>query len=90
MKTPARMLELKDHLESQGWRTATQEGKDSVDHPFITFYAISPNREEKVQATWHTRATNGKSYRLFSCMLFRPYRGWVDTNVKKLMERKEE
>jgi hypothetical protein len=86
MSLPLKMQELKDRLEAKGWRTAVQEGSDSADHPFLTLQALSPDREHKIQATWHTRATGGKSFRLFSCMIWKPYRGWTDTNPKKIME----
>lgn len=87
MKLPARMQELRDALERQGWRTAVQEGADSADHPFLTLEAVDTETRKRVRATWHTRATGGKSLRLFSCMLFQEYRGWRDLSVASLLKQ---
>jgi hypothetical protein len=86
---PAAMRKLEDALRAAEWRTGHSWGYDTGGDLFVTLEALSPDGERKGRATWHTRRPGihqpvGTTLRLFSCMLFEPYRGWRDLPASRL------
>lgn len=79
---PKAMRDLVDDLRANGWPFRVDHGEDTGGSPYLTVNARHRESERGVRATWHTRGTG--TYRLFSAMLFRPYRGWRDLAVKAL------
>jgi hypothetical protein len=89
MERPKSMQALIAALDAAGWLHAEAEGQDSYGDTFVTLEGLSPDRERKVRVTWHSRRPGirqpvGTTLRLFSAMVFKPYRGWVDTTLKGL------
>lgn len=82
---PAALRRLFHALTGASWHVRASSGHDTADHLFVTLEASSPGRDRKVAATWHTRATGGRTLRLFSCMLHEPYRGWRHLSVAALI-----
>lgn len=82
---PSRMRELHDGLRAAGWLTGVYQGEDSGGNVFLSMDAAHRPTERKAKAAWHSRATGGRSLRLFSCMLFAPWEGWRDVTVKALL-----
>lgn len=85
---PVRMRDLVRAAQAAGWAVLVGHAQDSGGSPYLTVTAVDTMEPERlgleVKATWHTRATG--TYRLFSCLLFRPYRGWVDVTVTRAIE----
>jgi hypothetical protein len=89
---PVALRRLEDALRAAGWLTAHYWGYDTGGDLFVTLEGLSADRERKARATWHTRLPGirqpiGTTLRLFSCMIFEPYKGWHDLPVKRLIER---
>lgn len=94
---PKRMRDLVRAIQAAGWPVLVGYSEDSGGCPFLTIDAreLTDGRddgdERRLMVTWHTRATGGKSYRLFSCMLFVPWHGgrdrhgWRDMSVTALI-----
>lgn len=88
---PKRMQELVTAVRAAGWRYLVSYGTDNGGNPFLTVQAAEDgDLGKKINTTWHTRATNGRTYRLFSAMACRPYQGWHDVTVKRLLGMLEE
>ena len=66
-----------------GWAVAYVPGTDTADHPFVTVHG--QRGVTKFEATWHTRPTGGKSYRLTNCT-----HGRRNVSLTKLREAIEE
>lgn len=86
------MRKLEDALRAAGWLTGHSWGYDTDGDLFVTLEGLSADRELRARATWHTRRPGihqpvGTTLRLFSCMLFEPYKGWRELPVKRLVER---
>lgn len=79
---PKRLRELHEAVKAAGWRCGVSFGHDSAGHLFVTLEAIDPAEPvHSLKASWHTRATGGRTLRLFSCMIRAPYRGWRDVTA---------
>lgn len=87
---------LVDFAAEHGWEyLVTPPQPDSAGNPFFKvqlrhFVAdeTGASMMECFQITWHTRATGGKTYRLFSKIYKAPGKGvWVDApSLKKIRE----
>lgn len=81
---PRAARELIAHATENGWVVVVQHGTDTADHPYVT---VSLGRRMPIwhfRLTWHTRATGGGTYRLFSKIhrhvpLTGPGHGWRDS-----------
>lgn len=63
---PKGARDLLELAQTQGWRSAWGADTDTEDNPFVSVALIRRAPEWEVRVTWHTRATRGKSFRLFS------------------------
>lgn len=76
---PRRMSQVLDTLDEHGWRVALTNGMDSGGHRFYALAAVRVHpASSELRMTWHTRATGGRTYRLFSAMY-----GRRDVTVKE-------
>lgn len=67
MKHPRTFASLVEALNTAGWDPRVTKGEDFAGHPFLVVEAFHQDRP-RVYVTWHTRATEGKSYRLFTVL----------------------
>lgn len=79
---PKAMRGLVDDLRAAGWLFGVEHGEDTGGAPWLCVRAAHAPTERGIRVTWHTRGTG--TYRLFSAMLSRPYRGWSDRSVSAL------
>lgn len=80
---PKGMRDLVTDLESACWRVQVGSGVDTGDNPWLTVEAVDPTAPiNSVRVTWHTRGTG--TYRLFTCIFRRPYRGWADSSLRQV------
>lgn len=82
---PAAMRRLADAQRAGGWRQLVSGGIDTREARWLTLDAVHDGREVKARVTWHSRATDGRSLRLFSAMSWRPYHGWCHVTVTDLV-----
>lgn len=63
---PKGARDLLDLAQAQGWSAIWDAASGTSDNPYVTvvLHRIAPDWVVKV--TWHTHATSGKSWRLFS------------------------
>lgn len=66
LRRPAAMRRLLAALVTGGWTHAVSIGEDTGGSEYHSIDAI--RGDEKIRATWHSRATNGATLRLFSAM----------------------
>lgn len=59
-----------------GWRIAAGYGRDSGNAPFVEIQLANDDPKRLYKICWHTRDTG--TYRLFSKIVWAPYRGWTD------------
>lgn len=52
--------------KEHGWKIAGATGEDGSGNPFAEFKLQRLAPEWEIRVVWHTRATGGKSFRLFS------------------------
>lgn len=78
---PKKLKDLTDALLDNGWSFVVNHGLDTGNHPYISVEAKRADQGAKV--TWHTRPTDGKSYRLFTSMISE--RGWHDVTLTRVM-----
>lgn len=86
---PRKARELVDTMQVNGWRWVVRWQRDTAGHAFVTVYTPTrrnpqggyrpdgPQAALAVNVTWHTRATQGKSLRLYS-VLWTASRWWTD------------
>ena len=78
---PKAMRALASALEAARWRIEVGAGSDDLGNPFLTVESQDPAEScNAVRVVWHTRDSG--TYRLFSCLLMRPYRGWQHATLK--------
>lgn len=65
-KLPAPAQKLVDLAEANGWFIGWSWDEDSAGDPFVSVELARNDPLFHVKLTWHSRATNGKSLRLFS------------------------
>lgn len=77
LRRPPTMRRLLAGLADGGWRWAVQIGTDSGGDEFHSVEAARGRRDdgERMRVTWHSRATDGATLRLFSASYMPPVRG---------------
>jgi hypothetical protein len=78
---PKALRDLRGALDRKGWRWAQVVGRDTGGAVYVTIEAV--RRDRKLRVTWHSRPTDGRALRLFSCSIFRDYRGWRDVPARE-------
>lgn len=63
---PKAARELIAHATENGWTVLVHHGTDTDQHPFVTIQVGRVLPFWHFRLTWHTRATHGATYRLFS------------------------
>lgn len=68
---PTSMLNLIDRAAERGVGHSLRAGADTARHAYLSVWLFLPGNPpdtDQVLATWHTRATDGQRYQLFSCL----------------------
>ncbi|MFE9335307.1 hypothetical protein [Streptomyces sp. NPDC007063] len=67
-----------------GWIVGWQWQQDSAGHAVVTVQVGDSETGERFQYTWHSRATSGRSLRLFGTGLYVPERGHAENRAPSL------
>lgn len=66
LELPKAARDLIAHAKANGWKAGALAGEDTGGNPYVTVEIFRGEPLYVIRVTWHSRATGGRSLRLFS------------------------